>query len=696
MSKAYINDLMDIWAASLLLFGGHPPFANATDMYSVIDSIQHGDAPWQSFSAKYTGAMPEGEVPPWMTAEYQIWCHDPRIVARHMLANPDFDGEFDYSPYREFLANERRYSNLMSGNWAWQQADLIAADPSNHGAMFVPLILGSDKTTVSVATGHNEYWPLYMSLGNVFNNVRCAHRIAIVVVGFLAIPKSERQYGDNARFRKFRRQLFHTSLSTIFSPLRPAMSVPEVTHCPDGHYRRVIYGLGPYIADYPEQTLAGCIVQGWCVTCTADRDSLGDGKEHGRRTREHTEALVAALDAGTLRDDYGIVKDVVPFTNDFPRADINQLMTPDLLHQIIKGAFFDHLVTWVGEYLVLEYGQSGADKILDEIDRRIAAVPTFSGLRRFSEGRNFKQWTGDDSKALMKVYLPAIASLVPNNIVRTFSDFLEFCYLVRRLYHTEHTLRQVASALDQFRIHRKIFETTGVRPDGFSLPRQHALDHYERHTHNFGVPNGLCSSITESKHIKAVKEPWRRSNRYEALGQMLLTNQRLDKLVAARQDFVLCHMLDEPPPDSEDESSTDDKSSTDNESSINGDGDDSDDEHNDDAANLGQAHDGNAPAGGDGDVHEGANDADGGPVNDNDLLAHVDLAQRPASGYPRTLQELGVHVGQPTLGELVARFLYEQTHHDDPDAPNADDVPLAECPLFRGRISNTYHTATCI
>jgi hypothetical protein len=34
---------------------------------------------------------------------------------------------------------------------------------------------------------------------------------------------------------------------------------------------------------------------------------------------------------------------------------------------------------------------------------RIAAVPLFPGLRRFPEGRGFKQWTGDDSKALMKV-----------------------------------------------------------------------------------------------------------------------------------------------------------------------------------------------------------------------------------------------------------------------------------------------------
>lgn len=56
--------------------------------------------------------------------------------------------------------------------------------------MLAPIILGSDKTTVSVATGQNEYYPLYGSLGNAQNHVRRAHRNALTVIGFLAIPKS--------------------------------------------------------------------------------------------------------------------------------------------------------------------------------------------------------------------------------------------------------------------------------------------------------------------------------------------------------------------------------------------------------------------------------------------------------------------------------------------------------------------------
>jgi hypothetical protein len=37
------------------------------------------------------------------------------------------------------------------------------------------------------------------------------------------------------------------------------------------------------------------------------------------------------------------------------------------------------------------------------VETRIAVSPAFPDQRRFPEGRNFKQWTGDDSKALMKV-----------------------------------------------------------------------------------------------------------------------------------------------------------------------------------------------------------------------------------------------------------------------------------------------------
>jgi hypothetical protein len=77
--------------------------------------------------------------------------------------------------------------------------------------------------------------------------------------------QADRKHKDDGDFRKFRRQLFHTSLEYILSSLRPHMTQPRITKCGDGQFHRVVYGLGPYIADYPEQTLLACVVQDWCA-----------------------------------------------------------------------------------------------------------------------------------------------------------------------------------------------------------------------------------------------------------------------------------------------------------------------------------------------------------------------------------------------------------------------------------------------
>ena len=44
-----------------------------------------------------------------------------------------------------------------------------------------------------------------------------------------------------------------------------------------------------------------------------------------------------------------------PFTSYFPRADIHELLTLDLLHQLIKGAFKDHIITWIVSYIKAEH-----------------------------------------------------------------------------------------------------------------------------------------------------------------------------------------------------------------------------------------------------------------------------------------------------------------------------------------------------
>jgi hypothetical protein len=70
-----------------------------------------------------------------------------------------------------------------------RQDMIYNAFPDTDGALYVAVILGSDKTTVSVATGHVEYHPLYLSIGNIHNGARRAHRNTVIPIAFLAIPK---------------------------------------------------------------------------------------------------------------------------------------------------------------------------------------------------------------------------------------------------------------------------------------------------------------------------------------------------------------------------------------------------------------------------------------------------------------------------------------------------------------------------
>ncbi|KAJ6623241.1 hypothetical protein B0H10DRAFT_2162545 [Mycena sp. CBHHK59/15] len=137
------------------------------------------------------------------------------------------------------------------------------------------------------------------------------------------------------------------------------MKQPRITRYADGHFRRTIYGLGPYIADYPEQALLTCIIQGYCP-------------------RYHTEALLEGSTLKELWDDFGIVGDIVPFTTDFARADIHKLISMDLLHQIIKGTFKDHVVDWVEDYIRGALEKAEADRILADIDRRYISLPVCS------------------------------------------------------------------------------------------------------------------------------------------------------------------------------------------------------------------------------------------------------------------------------------------------------------------------------
>ena len=174
----------------------------------------------------------------------------------------------------------------------------------------------------------------------------------------------------------------------------------------------------------------------WFCSCTS-KDLTVTG---GRRSRRHTETLVSELELGVLWDEYGLVGDLVVCHLVGPFKLFHLIV---MLHSRLQMIFHVRIYTnWSRriysissskEPLKITSSHGCANTLLIHMDRhgqtkflmilingmtnpnvlnpvliivcvvRIAAAPPFSGLRRFPQGRGFKQWTGDDSKALMKV-----------------------------------------------------------------------------------------------------------------------------------------------------------------------------------------------------------------------------------------------------------------------------------------------------
>ena len=82
-------------------------------------TLIHTISPWQCFKTLPSDYM-EDDAPNWKKQEYEIWSRDPDVVVRNILANPDFDNEFDPAPYVEIDRDgQRQWADFMSGNYVW-------------------------------------------------------------------------------------------------------------------------------------------------------------------------------------------------------------------------------------------------------------------------------------------------------------------------------------------------------------------------------------------------------------------------------------------------------------------------------------------------------------------------------------------------------------------------------------------------
>ncbi|KAG8696847.1 hypothetical protein FRC08_006903 [Ceratobasidium sp. 394] len=88
-----------------------------------------------------------------------------------LLANLDLKDHMRYAPEQLYTAEDckcQAYGEANSGGWWWRMQLRL---PDKSGTI-VPLIIASDRTTLSVMSGGQEVYPVYIGLANTDKSIR--------------------------------------------------------------------------------------------------------------------------------------------------------------------------------------------------------------------------------------------------------------------------------------------------------------------------------------------------------------------------------------------------------------------------------------------------------------------------------------------------------------------------------------------
>ena len=187
-------------------------------------------------------------------------------------------------------------------------------------------------------------------------------------------------------------------MKLLLDPLIEAGKSSILMTCADGLICCVYPILAAYVADHPEQCLITCCRENHCPRCLVPRDKCGEETLHPLRNQNITINFLSCSARGEdvpKLEEQGVHPVPHPFWTELPHTDIFATIAPDILHQLHKGVFKDHLVAWISNIV---------RKM--ELDRQFASLPLCHRLRHFKSGISLlTQWTGAEAKEIEKVLL---------------------------------------------------------------------------------------------------------------------------------------------------------------------------------------------------------------------------------------------------------------------------------------------------
>ncbi|KAL0565419.1 hypothetical protein V5O48_016604 [Marasmius crinis-equi] len=477
-----------------------PNFTTKDELLEDIDTLP-GGVNWKCQTVRLEGDRTD-EDGKQMTEELELWMRDPHYADRE--------------------GGQEQIDEMWTAEWWWELQKALPA-----GATAAPIILSSDKTKLSMFRGDKSAWPVYMTIGNISKDIRRkVHAHATILIGYLPVGKFE-CYKDKTRSGAQYRT-FHKCMSLLTESLIKAGTEGVNMTCADGFLRWVFPILAAYVADYPEQCLVACCMENRCPICKVDPKQRGSNVASGLRTP--SEFLRLLKNWQLDHDDeefikYGLRDIPDPFWAKLPYSNIFQAFTPDLLHQLHKGVFKDHLVKWctaiVGE---------------EELDARFKSMTSHPDLRHFKNGISFvSQWTGAEHKAMQRIFVGLLAGAVPNDAMICVRAAIDFIYYSSLRSHTNKTLTALSDALNTFHQHKDIFIQLGAREaTHFNIPKIHSMQHYPALIRHFGSTDGFNTESPERLHIDYAKNAYRASNKKDYTIQMtrwLRRQESVDRFV---------------------------------------------------------------------------------------------------------------------------------------------------------------------
>ncbi|KAF8159953.1 hypothetical protein B0H34DRAFT_655320, partial [Crassisporium funariophilum] len=430
--------------------------------------------------------------------------------------NPFIGEKNAYAPCRVYRDQKRtncEYGEMNTANWSWETQDKL---PS--GATLVPVILSSDKTNLTSFSGDKQAYPVYLGIGVTKHEIRrqpSAH--AMLLIGYIPVSKLECFSAKRQSVEGY--QLFHECIRTILKPLVDAGKNGIRINCADGFVRMVYPIVAAYVADYPEQCLVAVCKENACPKCTVSPKQRGDPVHSVLRDPEKTIRTLAQQSRGEHPAEFvnESLRPINPFWKDLPHCNIFACITPDILHQLHKGVFKDHLVSWASEAVL---GGEG------EVDRRFRAMTHHPTLRHFKKGISLtSQWTGTEHKNMEKVFLGVLANATDPRVIRAARGVLDFIYYAHFEVHTEESLAQLDAAWVAFHENKKIFEELDIRKH-FNISKLHNIKHYLDSIRELGSAAGFNTEATERLHIDLAKVGYRATNKKAYIKQMTVWLRR--------------------------------------------------------------------------------------------------------------------------------------------------------------------------